>query len=147
MLFFVLPIVQASLCDYQGANIIITERKGGTSAQHQDQHPLDYPPTSAEIFTRKNGGYTRMPQVIQKYGEPTHCKKLCKHFTHRSTYRTSTPRRKETEHLDKGRKKSRSPVKKQEEIPRGKRRRGAKETMYHTPLEYRPQRSFVETSN
>ena len=59
--FLVLPIVQASLCYYQGAKRIISKFRGGTSVQHQDQHPVDSTPTSALVCTRENCGYTRMP--------------------------------------------------------------------------------------
>ena len=74
--FLVLPIVQASLHDYQGAKRIIAERKCGTSSQHQDYYPVDSPHTNAEICTRKNYLYTRMPWGVYKYIEPTHRKKM-----------------------------------------------------------------------
>ena len=146
-LFLILPIVQASLRDYQVTKIILAERKGSTSAQQQYQHTVDSSHTSADIFTSKNGGYTLINLGVHKYGEPAHRKILWENFTHRGTKKTSTPRRKETEHLDKGREKSRAPGKKGEEGPRGKRRRGAKETAGHSLLEYWPQRSFSETAH
>ena len=75
-LLLILPIVQASLRYYQGAKRIISKQKGSTSAQHQDHHPVDYPPTSSEICTRKNGGYKMMPWGVFKYDEPTQRKKM-----------------------------------------------------------------------
>ena len=55
-----------------------------------------------------------MPWGVQKYGKPDHCKKLSENFTYRGTNITSTSRRKDTEHLNKVRIKSRSPSKKWE---------------------------------
>ena len=111
-ILLVLHIAQTSLRDYQGTKRILAKRKGETSAQQQDQHPVDFTPTIAEICTRENGGYKSMPWGVHKYGEPTHSKKLWEHFTHIGTKITSTPRRNDKEHLDKVRKKSRSPEKK-----------------------------------
>ena len=86
------------------------------------------------------GEFTNMVNQLRR-------KKMWEYFTRRGYNRTYTPRRKETEHLDKGREKSGAPGKKGEEGPRGKRRRGAKETAGHSLLEYWPQRSFSETAH
>ena len=97
-------------------------------------------------FHRGGGWCTSMPWGLHKHGEPTHCKRMWEHLPHRGTNRTSKPRIKATECLDKERIKSRSPGKEGEEIPRGVMHRGSQETICRAPLQYQAKRRFVETS-